>query len=54
MGRQEPKVFFSGSVALVVFLNKTMNSIVDLTRHFEERLESVSRHVSDLVDNERV
>ena len=31
MGRQEPKVFLSGSVALVVFLNKTMNVIVDLT-----------------------
>ena len=31
MRHQELKIFFSGSVPLVVFLNKTMNSIMDLT-----------------------
>ena len=54
MGRQEPEVFFSGSIVLVVFLDKAMESIVDLTRHFEEWLQSISRHVSNLVDNECV
>ena len=36
MGHQEPKIFFSGSVALVVFFDKTMESVMDLTRHCEK------------------
>ena len=54
MGRQEPKVFFSGSIALVVFLDKTMESITDLTRHCEKGLHSITRHVSNLIDDEHV
>ena len=35
LGRQEPEVFFSGGVALVVFFDKMMDSVVDLTCHCE-------------------
>ena len=52
--RQRHQALFSGSVALMVVLHKTMDAILNLARCREMHLHGLARHAGDSVDNERV
>ena len=54
LGRQEPKIFLSGSVALVGIFDKMMHTVLNLTHYREIRLHCITRHVGNLVNNERM